>query len=260
MPPGTVDLLNCNYRTKTDLTGSTISGGGWQGLDLGAGVTAAVYTVTIQFSVQTTATLVIEYSSDSISWNQSASFPSAVLTTSGSFICADVDNSAEARYWRVRDTSGALPAVSTLTFSNAPFETPMGRLSNDDYASYPNKAFVVPVGSKSLQFWFDKQIAPRIWVWPQSAGSVDQIVVWTQRHIQDVGVLTNTLDVPQRWLESIILTLACRCALELPAGELPDGRYALLKDAADEHMAQAEDSENDGAPIRISPNIRGYTA
>lgn len=259
MPPGTVDVLNCSYRTKTDLAGTVISGAGWQGLDLGTGVTAAVYTVSIQFSVPTNATLIIEYSTDSISWNQSTSFPSAVQTASGSFICADVDNSTLAQFWRVRDTSGTLPAVSYLDFAVEPYETPMGRLSNDDYASYPNKAFTVPVGSKSLQYWYDKQVQPRIWIWPQSAGNVDQIVVWTQRHIQDVGALTNTLDVPQRWLESIILTLACRCALELPAGELPEGRYALLKDAADEHMAQAEDSENDGSPIRISPNIRGYT-
>jgi len=56
------------------------------------------------------------------------------------------------------------------------------------------------------------------------------------------------------------MTLACRCALELPAGELPPGRYELIEAKAAQHLAQAEDSESDGAPIRISPNIRGYNA
>ena len=136
----------------------------------------------------------------------------------------------------------------------------MAKLSNDDYVALPNKTFSVPVGSKSLQFWFDKQTAPRIWIWPASQGSVDQIVVWGQKHIQDVGALTNTLDVPQRWLESIILLLACRCAVELPTGELPPGRLEYLEAKSAEHLAQAEDGESDGAPIRLSPNIQGYTA
>ena len=164
------------------------------------------------------------------------------------------------RYWRVRDTSGTLPTVGTLTFSTAPYEIPMAKLSNDDYAALPNKTFSVPSGSKSLQFWFDKQISPRLWIWPASQDSTDQIVVWSQRQIQDVGALTNTLDVPQRWLESIILLLACRCAVELPAGELPQGRLEYLEAKSAEHLAQAEDGESDGAPIRLSPNIAGYTA
>src|ERR1035437_2404704 len=34
LPVGVVDINNALYRTKTDLAGSTISGAGWQGLDL----------------------------------------------------------------------------------------------------------------------------------------------------------------------------------------------------------------------------------
>jgi hypothetical protein len=135
----------------------------------------------------------------------------------------------------------------------------MAKLNGDDYQNLPNKTLSVPSGSKSLQYWFDKQVSPRIVIWPASQGSTDQIVIWTQRHIQDVGALTNTLDIPQRWLESIILTLACRCALELPAGELAPGRYELLSAEAQIHLTQAEAGESDGAPIRIMPNIRGYS-
>jgi hypothetical protein len=256
---GTVDIMNALYRTKTDLTGTTISGAGWQGLDLGVGVTAAVYNTAIQFSVATSATLVMEYSLDSILWVQAQAFSFATAKAAGCWLSTDADNSTAARYWRVRDTSGTLASVSALTFSVSPYEIPMAKLSNDDYASLPNKTFSVPAGSKSLQYWFDKQTAPRIWIWPASQVSTDQIVIWSQRHIQDVGALTNTLDIPQRWMESIILTLACRCAVELPAGELPDGRLEYLESKAAEHLSQAEDSESDGAPIRISPNISGYT-
>ena len=256
---GTVDVMTALYRTKTDLTGDTVAGAGWQGLDLGSGNDAAVYNAAISFSVSTTATLVFESSADAVTWTQQAAFPFATTQVAGTWLSVDAENAPAARYWRVRDTSGTLPAVDTLTFSNAPYEIPMAKLSNDDYASLPNKTTAAPAGSKSLQYWFDKQTAPKIWVWPASAASTDQIVVWSQRHIQDVGALTNTLDIPQRWMESIILLLACRCAVELPAGELPEGRLQYLEGKSAEHLAQAEDGESDGAPIRLAPNIAGYT-
>lgn len=256
---GTVDVMSALYRTKTDLTGTAITGAGWQGLDLGAGGETATYNAAISFAVPTSATLVLESSSDALAWVQRAAFPFATTQPANTWISVDADNSASMRYWRVRDTSGTLPAVDTLTFSTAPYEIPMAKMSNDDYASLPNKTFSVPAGSKSLQYWFDKQTAPRIWIWPALQVSTDQVVIWSQRHIQDVGALSNTLDIPQRWLESIILLLACRCAVELPAGELPPGRLEYLEGKSAQHLAQAEDGESDGSPIRIAPNIAGYT-
>lgn len=257
---GTVDVMTALYRTKTDLTGDSLSGAGYQGLDLGAGNEAAVYNAAITFTTATNAALVLESSTDGSAWVQQAMFPGGVTVAANTWICTDAENAPVVRYWRVRDTSGALPAVGTLTFSTNPYEVPMSKLSNDEYAALPNKTFSVPTGSKSLQFWFDKQTTPRLWVWPSSQGNADQIVVWVQRHIQDVGALTNTLDVPQRWLESIILLLACRCAVELPTGELPPGRLEYLEQKSAEHLAQAEDGESDGSPIRLAPNIGAYTA
>lgn len=255
---GTVDVMTALYRTKTDLTGDAISGAGWQGLDLGAGNETAVYNTTISFAIATTAALVLESSDDAVTWVQQAAFPFATLQPADTWISVDADTSRQVRYWRVRDTSGTLPTLGTLTFSNLPYEIPMAKLSNDDYASLPNKTYAVPSGSKSLQYWFDKQTAPRIWIWPIQETGGDQVVLWSQRHIQDVGALTSTLDIPQRWMESIILLLACRCAVELPAGELPAGRLEYLEAKSAEHLAQAEDGESDGSPIRIAPNIAGY--
>lgn len=257
LPAGVVDVMNALYRTKTDLTASSVlTGADYYGQDLGSALT--VYTATISFTTVTAASLVLESSDDNVTWVQRGSFP-LNSTPALAPICTDVDTVISARYWRVRDTSGTIPSVSALTLSNDVREVPMGVLSRDDYANLPNKSQSAPAGSKSLTYWFDKQIAPRLWIWPVSEVSVDQVVVWTQRHIQDVGALTNTLDIPQRWYESIIFTLACRCALELPAGELPPGRYELLSEEAEKHLVLAEDGESDGSPIRLVPNLKGYT-
>lgn len=258
LPVGVVDVMNTLYRTKTDLTASAVlTGAGYYGQDLGSA--QQVFTATIAFTTATTATLVLESSDDNVTWVQRGTFP--INTTPAlAPICTDADDVISARYWRARETSGTIPSVSSLVLSNDVKEVPMGVLSRDDYANLPNKSQSAPSGSKSLTYWFDKQITPRIWIWPVSEVSTDQVVVWTQRHIQDVGALTNTIDIPQRWYESIILTLACRCALELPAGELPPGRYELLSAEAERHLTQAENGESDGSPIRLVPNIRGYTS
>ena len=253
LPTGTVDVYNTLYRTKTDLTGTAITGAGWQGLSI---TSAAVSTVSVAFTAAYSGTLVAEYSADLVTWTQAATLNPALSYAANAWICADVDNLVTAPYWRVRDTSGALPAISTLTFSNTPSDLPASKMSNDDYTRLPNKT---QSGAKALQYWYDKQVSPRIWVWPVPSASTDQIVVWTQRQIQDVGSLSNKIEVPQYWLKSIISSLAPYCALELPAGELPEGRYALLKQEAMDDLAQAEDSQSDGAPLRLTPRISGYS-
>lgn len=254
LPVGTVDVLSVLYRTVTNLTGASISGAGYSGLDLGAADT--VTGVSIKFTGSTTASLVVESSDDNATWTQRAAFPNAVLTSAMTWICCDLDNTVSAQYWRIRDTSGTLPSVSDIRFSNSPYELPVGVLNKDDYASFPNKSFSA---SKALNYWFDKQINPRLWIWPIVDNSDGQLVVWNQRQIQDVGALTDQLEIPQRWQESIIFLLACRVALEIPPGELPPGRLEFLEGKAAYHLAQAEDGESDGSPIKLAPNVRGYT-
>ena len=256
MPVGTVDVYSAMYRTKTDVAGTVISGVGWQGLDLGSTNLQAIATISVAFTAAYSGTLVVEYSADLITWVQGASLNAGLSYVAGAWICGDVENSVISQYWRIRDTSGILPTVTTLNLSILPKDLLIGKMSNDDYVSLPNKT---QTGARALQYFYDKQINPRIWVWPASNASTDQIVIWTQRQIQDIGSLSNKVEIPQYWLESIIMTLACRCALELPVGELPEGRYELLKAEAAERLAQAEDSQSDGSPIRISPRISGYT-
>ncbi len=252
---GIVDVLNALYRTTAVMTGTPLAGAGYQGIDL---VTAQIVnTVGLKFAANSTASVVYETSDDAVTWVTQYARTLSVLA--GAWVYQDMDTAPAARYWRVRDISGTLATLSVLEFNDQPYEVPVTQLSRDDYVELPNKSFPGGAGSKSLQYWFDKQIQPRLYVWPATQGTADQIVVWSQRYIEDVGALTNTLAVPSRWFESIILTLACRCALELPAKELPPGRIEFLEAKAAEHLERAEDGESDGAPIRLQPNIRGYT-
>jgi hypothetical protein len=256
VPPGVDDILGLNYRTQTALTGgSAISGPGWAGFSYPAAVDPT--NVQLTFTADNTPSLVVEYSADSgATWVQAAAFlkqQSAV--PAGTALAQDLDYTAGATYWRVRDTSGTLAAFAGLVFSTAPSEIPMTDFNRDDYDSLPNKTFQ---GTRSLQYWYDKQIQPQLWLWPVPS-SADQIVLRYHRQIQDVGSLTNALEVPSRWYEYVIFGLATRVAVELPAGELPPGRLDYLEAKAAYHLERAAAGESDGAPIRVQPSIRGYT-
>lgn len=258
LPTGTVDLLNALYRTTTLLSGTTSLQPTYAQLDLATA--QLVNTLGITFATDQTllpASLIIESSADALTWRQRGIFGVTGAVSAGQLLLQDVDNTATSRYWRVRSTSTYVP--NAISAWNNPLDIPMAKLDRDSYVNLPNKGFSVPSGSRSLQYWYDKQINPQIDIWPVSQGAVDQIVAWTQRQMQDVGDLSNLVEVPQRWNESILLLLAHRCSLEIPPQELPPGRTEMLKALSDEHLQQAEDSERDGSPIRLAPNIRGYT-
>jgi len=255
LPAGTVDVLNCMYRTMTYPTGTTASSATTQSIDFGTGNSYAVNTIGVLSTTATTYTLVVETSSDNLSWTALYTVP-AFTSVANLTYWFDVEPTTTARYWRIRET--ALPAlvVSTVSFGTNPLEITMSKLNRDDYADMPNKAFA----GRPLQFWYDKQyMTPRLWLWPVPNDVTAQIVVWNQRQIQDVGTLTNAIEVPQRWLEGIIFLLASRMAMELPPKELPPGRIELLMQLAQQHLEQAEAGETDAAPTRIQPRIGGYT-
>lgn len=255
LPPGTADLLSANYRTQTALVPlATISAASYVRVQFS--VATSPSNVQISFTAAGIPALVVESSQDGVTWSSAASFAvQQSVLAAGKLLAQDIPNSIAAVYWRVRDTSGTILAGAAVTFSSNPSEIPISSLNRDDYWSLPNKTFQA---TSSLQYWFNKQIEPTISLWPVPS-IANQIVVYVHRQIQDVGSLTDLLEVPQRWYEYVIFGLAERIACELPAGELPPGRLEYLQMQAQAQMDRAADGESDGAPIRLSPNIRGYT-
>jgi hypothetical protein len=133
-------------------------------------------------------------------------------------------------------------------------EIPCTAISRDDYVSFPNKF----VSGRPLNYWYNRTVTPSLNVWPVADSNFYQLVVWRQRSVQDVGTLTQQLELPDRWFETIIWQLAHRIAVEAPGTEA--GRIMLCKQHADEYQGEAEGGESDGSPVIFSPNIRSYTA
>ncbi len=254
LPIGTIDVLNTNLRTLLESTGTTASTATTFQVYNADGLT--VTTVGIKWSAAAQP-FVIEMSNDGLVWTaintiQPTNAPTQV---SGEWLWIDTEVPESADYFRVRVTSGVLSA-SQVYFGNTPNEIPIARLNRDDWTALPNKSFE----GRPLQFWFDRQREQpvmRLWPLPNLAAETQQIVLWRHRYIQDVGTMTQNLDVPQRWFDAIVAMLASKLAEETP--EVDANLMPILEAKADKALAQAENEERDNSPIYWTPNLSVYT-
>lgn len=253
LPIGTVDVINALYRTAAFLgTPASLSATTWGMHTDGEN---AIATIGVLSATAQTLNLIVDTSDDGITWAPLYAVP-GFTTVANLTYWIDIEPTTSAIYWRIRETVLGALTLDDALFGNNTTEVLMSPLNRDDYANYPNKNFA----GRPLQYWYDKQYQiPRMWLWPIPNDDTAQMVVWTQRQIQDVGSLTNTLEVPQRWLEAMVFLLASRMAMELPVSTLPPGRMEFLVAMADKYLNEAESSESDGSPIRINPGIRAYT-
>lgn len=154
--------------------------------------------------------------------------------------------------------------VGTLDVLNLNLATPMGdgsfrdlpitQLNRDDYSSLPDKTLSTSV---PVSFYFEKLRQPQITLWPVPNDDSKHLVLYRYRTIEDVGALSDELDIPARWLEAITWHLALRLAFELP--EVKPDRVTMIQGMAQSMTIEVEGGETDSAPTYFAPNISGYT-
>lgn len=248
---GTVDILNSNLRTLQQVNGTVLDTP--TASETLFDTATAVTTVGIKWAAPSVP---VEFarSDDGILWTIiQAEVPSA---TTGEWTWYDMDSSVSANYFRVRATSGTLD-YEEIYLGNTPTEIPLARMNRDDYTNLPNKAFQ---SNRPLQYWLDRQsLSPvlNLWPVPNGAAETSQIVVWAQRHIMDVGTMTQQIEVPQRWYEAIVSMLAAKLAAEYV--EVDVSMIPMLDQKAAQALYVAQQEEQDDSPIQILPNIAMYT-
>lgn len=248
---GTVDILNSNLRYLQQVSGTNYDSATEREIDY----LSATFVTTVGILWAGNAVpIALERSDDGVTWvTVQTETPSA---TAGQWTWYDLNSSIASRYFRVRATSGSL-SFSRIYTGNTPTEIPLARLNRDDYTSLPNKSFQ---SQRPLQFWLDRQVQTpvmNLWPVPNEAAETSQITVWAQRHIMDVGTMTQQIEVPQRWYEAVVAGLAAKMALEIP--EVDANLIPLLDNKAMVAFMNAQAEERDNSPMMIQPNISPYT-
>lgn len=246
---GTVEVLNVNYLTLQELTGSTTSTSLAYTVSFSNG--GAVSTVGIKWS-GTSVAVTFQTSDDGSTWTTVGTQTTSAV--SGEWTWTDITPALTKSYFRITSTSPMV--MSEVYLGASPSEVPMGVLNRDTYVAQNNKIFL----GKPTTYWFQRNINQpviNLWPAPNEAAEHAQLIVWRHRHIMDVGTLQQDIEVPQRWVEAITASLAPRLLIENPGADM--ARLPILEQKAAIAMQRAWDGDNDGSPTMIQPQIGCYT-
>jgi hypothetical protein len=275
MPNGTIEVINVMYRLPLTSFGTPISSAGtpanafdqntstfcdagingYIGWDYGSG--NSVYVTSVGFMPHGTLTLslVIEWSADTVTWNTLYTPTAATTYADGSWTFWDIEPGVQQRAYRIRETAGGDLAAREVLPENGENEIKMARLNIDDYTNLPSKHQQI---NTPPQYWVNKLLnSLQIQVWGIPGNTFYQLVVWYHRYIQDVGALSNQIEVPNRWLKAIRDLLAYDASLELK--DVDPQRVQLLQAVSQQSLMEAEAEERDHSPIYWAPNISVYT-
>lgn len=288
-PIGTIDLRNVLYRYNVlPAGGAAFSSAGGIASNAFDGIgtnpctqTAAngyisynfgqqIIIPTVGFLNNQTETLnpVYEWSNDGVNWallangNYAGGMATALgpkIYNAGQWYWQDINNPISAQYFRIRETAGGTLNVLQVVFGQSAREVTISRTNADDYQNLPYKDLVSgdSGGGRPLQYWFDRQIQPQAWLWPESGLLFNSLVCWGRRQLQDVGSYTDILEIPDRFIDAVITDLAKRLCLRLPG--VDKNRVPLIMAEAKMAMDLATTEDRDASPVYYSPNITCYT-
>lgn len=204
-----------------------------------------------------TLSLVGEYSMDNQNWLQVCAFTPNYAYQDNVWQYVDIDGpSGFAPYFRIRETGGGTISARSLVFGHDPNEITMAPMNKDSYMQQNTKA---APQRQPTQYWYDRQIEPQVHMWQMPNYSYDQVVMWCTRQIQDVGSLSNILQIPTRWYDPVIAETAWRFYLETPIPQYDQARATEMKNIMTIARNLAGSEETDGGPVEISSDNSAYT-
>lgn len=252
LPTGTEKIVNMVLRSSTRLGYADRILGGLSNCSITLEQVEYFHTVGFKLPNEFKGRLVMEYTENGTTWNVHRNFDD--ITLGKGWHWYSFEPALKALAFRIRNTTNEPLEFEDMLLSNSVNDREVIRYNRDQYTGIPNKHLQ---GVPSCYF-FDKQIESQINIWPVPVEDDIQLLMWRQRRIQDVGYLSEKLEVPERWFEAIVWALAKNLCFELQG--VPEVRIQMCTIEAAKALEVAELGESDQAPMYIQPNISGYTA
>lgn len=201
----------------------------------------------------TTYNFAYEVSDDGVTWATVQQFPATTLSDR-EWAYFNISTTPNHSFYRLRETVASTFSIRQIVFSTSQQVIPLSRLNRDDYWNLPNKQFP---SVRSLQYWFDRQIEPSMYLWPVPNNDFQMFQLVVEKQMQDVGSLTNQIYVPDRWINSVQKQLSHSMSLQLPGIDI--ARIQYLEAQANKAFMQASEEDRDKSPIYFQPNYSYYT-
>lgn len=120
------------------------------------------------------------------------------------------------------------------------------RISRSEYFTLPDKN----TPGRPSQYFLERGITPTIYLWASPDNGTDQLRYYYVRRMQDADTLTNTTDIPFRFLPCMVAGLAYYLSMKRAPDRLP-----MLKAVYEEEFQRAADEDIDRVSLMLVPSI-----
>lgn len=156
----------------------------------------------------------------------------------------DVPIPINARAYRIREIGGATLDIQEIYFNNNTFDFAISDVSKFEYNTYPNKF----LQSRPSVYYLDRQpFAPVLNLWPTPSSQYNCLFYSYKKMMQDVGLYTQTIEIPSRFYPALVWGLSWHLALKYKpeAAQMIQAEYEKSF-----NRATSEDSEGTNISIR----------
>lgn len=249
LPAGSLDVLNLNFASNSVASGQTSAVAG--GYKFVPAVPTETNMVGVKFAAPVELALTFATSIDGVSYSTQLEAQSA-------------EYGVDRYYWYllpltetvrgVSVTSATSFTVSDVTILSQSSTVPMLSWNRDDYAMQPTR---YQRGRPCTNYWYDRQLQPRLWVWPNPYNVYDFIEYWVHRQVQDIVNMTDEIDAPTHVLNAAIWMAARELCAIVP--NIDPGAVQLVMSESDRIMREKDLGQTDGSGTFLQPMIGCYT-
>lgn len=189
-----------------------------------------------------TYSLNIEASNDNATWDNILTISPKVFEKNQLY-WFDISTPTNARYYRIREVGGATLNIQEIYFNNNVLDTTLGSISRNEYFELPQKN----ITARPTTYYFERTIIPSIYIWPTPSVIYNTIQYSYKRMMQDVGLYTNTIEIPSRFYPALVAALSYKLSLKFN-NQIADILNQEAKSSFD--FATIEDSEDVNISIK----------
>lgn len=142
-----------------------------------------------------------------------------------------------------------LDVILRRTVNDVATDYQMNQVGRAEYWNIPTKS----TKARPTQWFLDKQVTPKIYVWPAPENSTDVIKMNQLLRIEDADGSVNDLQMPFRFYPALVAGLA----FYLSQKRAPE-RVESLKSLYEDEFARALAQDESRASLMIKPNMRSY--
>ena len=142
-----------------------------------------------------------------------------------------------------------LDVILRRTVNDVATDYQMNQVGRAEYWNIPTKS----TKARPTQWFLDKLVTPKIYVWPAPENSTDVIKMNQLLRIEDADGSVNDLQMPFRFYPALVAGLA----FYLSQKRAPE-RMESLKSLYEDEFARALAQDESRASLMIKPNMRSY--